>query len=359
MEQVVEIINQILAYRFAQAILLILSSLIIAKGIDLLVKNFLIQLTQKTATTVDDELVGILHRPVFSTVVLMGLSVSIAYFDLPSLYAGILHSLILTIAVFIWAFAIINVSDVALRRFSHISRRISWLDQSTLPLFTNVSRLIIVGLAVYFLFIGWGIDATAWLASAGIIGIALGLAAKDSLANLFGGLFVMADAPYKVGDFIVFDTGERGMVTKIGLRSTRILTRDDVEITIPNSITANSKIVNESGGPWEKERVRATIGVAYGSNLEQVRSVLLEAALDVDLFVETPEPRVRFREFGDSSLVFQVMGWISEPALRGQTIDELNEKIYNRLNQEGIEIPFPQRVLQFKPGLIDVDKAEN
>ena len=77
----------------------------------------------------------------------------------------------------------------------------------------------------------------------------MGFAAKDTLANLFAGVFILADAPYKIGDFIVLDGGERGRVTKIGIRTTRILTRDDVEITIPNATIANSKIINESGGP--------------------------------------------------------------------------------------------------------------
>ena len=90
---------------------------------------------------------------------------------------------------------------------------------------------------------------TAWLASAGVVGIAVGFAAKDTLANLFSGVFILADAPYKIGDYIVLDaTGMRGKVTQIGLRSTRLITRDDVEVTIPNSIMGNSQVINQSGG---------------------------------------------------------------------------------------------------------------
>ena len=88
----------------------------------------------------------------------------------------------------------------------------------------------------------------------------------------------MADAPYKENDYINLDSGERGYVTNIGLRSTRLLTRDDIEITIPNSVIANSKIINESGGPNEDERVRINIGVAYGSDIDKVRNILLDIA---------------------------------------------------------------------------------
>jgi MscS family membrane protein len=82
------------------------------------------------------------------------------------------------------------------------------------------------------------------LASAGIIGIAVGFAAKDTLANLFSGVFILADSPYKLGDYVVLEDNSRGKVTQISLRSTRMLTRDDVEVTVPNSITGNTKIIN-------------------------------------------------------------------------------------------------------------------
>ena len=93
-------------------------------------------------------------------------------------------------------------------------------------------------------------------------------------------------------DFVNLDSGERGQVVKIGLRSTRLLTRDDVEVTIPNATIATSKIVNESGGPWEKERVRVKVGVAYGSDIDRAQAVLLDVAqLNPDV-CRTPKPRL-------------------------------------------------------------------
>ncbi len=175
------------------------------------------------------------------------------------------------------------------------------------------------------------------------MGIAVGFAAKDSLANLFGGLFLVMDAPYKIGDFINLDSGERGEVVKIGLRSTRLMTRDDVEITLPNAYIANSKVVNETGGHHEKTRVAISVGVAYGSDVDRVREVLLSAAQSVESVVQTPEPYVRFVEMGDSALIFRVQCWVEEPALRGICLDGLNTAIYKALNAESITIPFPQR----------------
>jgi small-conductance mechanosensitive channel len=195
---------------------------------------------------------------------------------------------------------------------------------------------------VYGIMLSWHVDLTAWLASAGILGIAIGFAAKDTLANFFSGVFIVADAPYKIGDFIQLGSGERGMVTDIGIRSTRILTRDDIQITIPNATIANDKIVNETGGPEKMERVRVTVGVAYGSDIDKVREVLLDVAANSKYLLKEPAPRVRFREFLDSSLKFQLLGWIEVPVLRGRALDELNCAVYKAFAANGINIPYPQ-----------------
>lgn len=125
--------------------------------------------------------------------------------------------------------------------------------------------IVVTALAVYFVFLAWQIDVTAWMASAGILGLAVSFAAKDTLANLFSGVFIVADAPYKLGDFIVLDSGERGEVTHIGIRSTRLLTRDDVEVTVPNSIMGN----------------------AFGSNVANVGLILGTTALISPIAVQS------------------------------------------------------------------------
>ena len=169
----------------------------------------------------------------------------------------------------------------------------------------------------------------------------LGLAAKDTVANFFAGIFLMADSPFKEGDYILLDSGERGYVTKMGLRSTRFMTRDDIEITIPNSVIASSKIVNESGGPGESERVRITLQVSYNTDIDEVRSILNEIALKNKDVLKNPKPRVRFREFAESGLRLQLLFWIHKPEIRGKTVDLINTEIYKTFNEKNILIPFP------------------
>jgi MscS family membrane protein len=187
-----------------------------------------------------------------------------------------------------------------------------------------------------------GISFTAVFASAGIAGIAFALAARESLANFFGGISILMDSPFKTGDYILLESGERGVVVNVGMRSTRILTRDDILIAIPNSIITSTKIINESA-PQPRFRVRIKIGVSYDSGIDLVEKTLLAIAQSNPLVSSTPDPRVRFRSFGDSALDYELLCWAHRPQDKGRLIHELNREIYATFKQEGIEIPFPQR----------------
>lgn len=215
------------------------------------------------------------------------------------------------------------------------------LQQKTLPLFNNLGKIAIGLFGAYFIFLSWDININGILASAGVLGVVLGLAAKDTVANFFAGIFLMADSPFKEGDYILLETGERGYVKSMGLRSTRIMTRDDIEITIPNSVIASSKIVNESGGPEDIERVRITLLVAYGSDIDEVKILLKSIALANDNVQNSPEPRVRFREFAESGIKLQLLFWIYKPEIRGRTVDAVNTQIYKQFATNNITIPYP------------------
>lgn len=333
------------AVPWVRAIVVVLVSVVLARIVDLLISRFLLRLARHTDTDLDDQLIQLLHRPIFVSVILIGLDLAVKTLGWTPGVEAAVGALIQTVAIFVWAGVGFKLTSTTLEGLSRLADRVTWLETRTLPLFDNLSKIVVFGVAVYCFLVAWDLDLSAWLASVGIMGIAVGFAAKDTLANLFGGLFVIMDAPYKIGDFINLDSGERGRVVKIGLRSTRLMTRDDVEITLPNAHIANAKVVNESGGPYEKTRVAIAVGVAYGSDVDRVREVLMEAAKSVEHVVHDPEPRVRFVEMGDSALIFRVQGWIDEPALRGECVDGLNMAIYKALGQADIEIPFPQRVV--------------
>jgi small-conductance mechanosensitive channel len=305
-------------------------------------------LATKTKIEIDDHLINLLHRPIYSSVILLGLSLATHTLHLGDSIEFFAFSFFKSIALIVWSILLLRVTRLLLRHIAQNDTHINILHFKTLPLFENMANITIFVFAVYIIFSTWNIDMTAWLASAGIVGIAVGFAAKDTLANLFSGVFIMADAPYKIGDFVVLDSGERGEITHIGIRSTRLLTRDDVEVTIPNSVMGNTKIINESGGPNEKYRIRIAVGVAYGSDIDLVRTILTEIAIANDAICIDPEHRVRFRAFGASSLDFELLGWIDQPVLKGRVIDLINCQIYKRFLEEKIEIPYSKQDLYIK-----------
>ncbi len=301
------------------------------------------RLTSRTSASLDQKLLRIAANVAALIVAYLAVVLAVQVLGLPERIEQIIIRILLSLLILRLMKSAMRAAHVGLEILSLVRDRFAIVEERTIPLFDLVMTVIIVAIAAYALLQVWNIDPTAWLASAGVIGIAVGFAARDTLANLFAGFFIIADAPYKLGDYIVLDTGDRGEVTKVGIRSTRLLTRDDVEITVPNSEMANAKIYNESGGRWVKFRIRLQIGVAYGSDVDQVVALLERVAGEHDTVCKEPNPRVRMRGFGDSSLDFELLCWVNHPADRGSVTHELYMHIYKELNREGIEIPFPQR----------------
>ena len=336
------------SYPLVFALILLLTGFVISRLVQWLFSNMCLHLAEKSKTDIDNRLISILDRPVFTTVLMVFLLVSFAALGLSAYWDQLIDKLLLSMIVLTWSIAGLRSIGLFLEFLGHIKNHFTLIEERTIPLFNMILKGLVVGLSVYLLLVIWGIDATAWLASAGIMGIAVGFAAKDTLANLLSGVSIVADAPYKIGDYINLDSGERGKVTHVGLRSTRLLTRDDIEVNIPNAIIANSTIINESGGPWTKERIRLQVGIAYGCDVDQVCELLKSVAVDLEHIVRFPEPVVRLRGFGASSLDFELMCFIDEPALRGRLRHFLYMDIYKRLGKEGIEIPYAKSDLYIK-----------
>jgi len=329
---------------FLQAAIIAVAFILIGKIADWIISGIIGRFAHRSSNDFDDQMVDLVHRPVFMSFVLLGLSLATRRIGMPEATTFITVGILKTIAIFVWYNTIVQLMSLIVRAFSKTRDR-NIVQTGMLSLLHNVMKVVVVALTVYFFFLAWKIDVTAWLATAGIVGLAVSFAAKDTLSNLFAGVSIVMDAPYKAGDFIILDSGERGVVTDIGLRSTRILTRDDVEITVPNGIIGNGKIINEAGGPSAQHRIRVGVGVAYGSDIDNVIAVLAGVAADHPDVLKNPEPRVRFRVFAESSLNFELLGWIAKPVDRGRVTHELNCTVYKALNKHNIKIPFPQRDL--------------
>ena len=332
---------------YLQAIIIALVFILLGKIGDWVFSAMAGRFARRTSTLLDDDLVVLLHRPIFMSFVLLGLGLATQRIGMAELPQDITLSILKTVAIVVWYNLFAGLTTLLVREVRRTSK--SKLVQSgMLALLQNAAKIVLIAFAIYFGFLAWDIEVTAWLASAGIVGLALGLAAKDTLSNVIAGISIVADSPYKSGDFIILESGERGVVTHIGLRSTRLLTRDDVEITIPNGVLGNSKIINEAGGPSQKHRIRVAVGVAYGSDIDHVIATLEAVASENDGVCTAPEPRVRFRRFGESSLDFELLCWIERPVDRGRMGHELNCAVYKAFAASEIEIPFPQRDLHVR-----------
>ena len=320
--------------------LILSGSVLVAKTLDL-VTNFILHRTDRLANNGYDRLVvEELHTPLYLSVILAGIYASARV--LPEVVTFFYVSATITsVVALLWAHAIIRLGKrvISMTNDSPSGREIT-------PLLRNLMTFFGILGTVFVLLSIWQVDVTPLLASAGVIGIILGVAARDSLGNFFSGISLYLDNTYKLGDMIRLDSGERGTVIDMSIRSTTILTRNNIAITVPNAELNSTQVINESA-PVRRRRIRLNVGVAYGSNLETVKHTLLDVADREGLILESPPPVIRFREFGDSAIVAQIQCFIEHPALRGRARHCLIERIDRQFREEDIKIPFPQQELTF------------
>lgn len=206
--------------------------------------------------------------------------------------------------------------------------------------------ILTVGVVVGIDFIG--IDLTSLAVVASFLSVGIGFGLRNIASNFISGIILMIERPISVGDFITVDDF-LGTVRDIGLRATVFRTVDNQSIVIPNSTFLEQNVINWTRG-GSKIRLRFDVGVAYGSDVEKVKSTLIDSAEALDSVLDDPAPQVIFEEFGDSSLNFELRVWVSTAGDRIPVRDELNTKINELFVENDLEMPFPQRDLHFRSG---------
>lgn len=220
-------------------------------------------------------------------------------------------------------------------------------NEGLLQLTKSALQVILVLVGIIYILGIWGIQIAPILAGIGVAGIAIAFALQSSLGNVFGGISIILDNSVKVGDLVNLSDGTAGIIEKIGIRSTRIKTFDNELIIVPNSKLADSNIKNIAQ-PEPKSRVVIPFHVAYGSDVEKVKKLVMKEILSIKDFVNEPAPLVRFLEFGESALKFKAYFFVSSYEQRFNAIDEINTKIYTVLRKNKIEIPYPKRDIYLK-----------
>ena len=208
--------------------------------------------------------------------------------------------------------------------------------------------LIAIGFYVAFQSVGFDLSSLAIVAAS--LGVGVGFGLQNIINNFVSGIIILAERPISIGDRIEV-AGVAGRVTKIQLRSTTVVTNDNITMIVPNADFISNTVTNWSHGD-PKVRIRVPVGVAYGSDLKLLQRLLLEAAEEHPKALRDPLPVVLFTEFGDSSLNFELGVWTQEmTATPIHFTSQMNFIIEQKLRENDIEIPFPQRDLHVRSGL--------
>ncbi|MBT4858339.1 mechanosensitive ion channel family protein [archaeon] len=308
--------------------------------------KFLYKLVKGTKTDIDDIIIDTAKGPILFLIIILGIFFSARILKIDNLMFNHSFYTIMSFLIFWLFFKVILITIHGLREGIG-KKSVKLFDNKVFPFFERGLKLFLGVIYLFVIFKIWKIDITPLLAGAGVAGLAMAFAAQDTISNVFGGLSLFGDKAYEIGDFIIVDDQHRGEVMDIGLRSTKLRTRDDVLIVVPNSIMANSKVINESG-IHPKLRVRIDIDVAYGSDLDKVEKVLMKLADESDYVEKKPEPRIRFRAFKDFSVGLQLLFWIKKPVYKGRFTSNMIKDIHKTFFKENIEFPFPTQDVYIK-----------
>ncbi|MEW6412865.1 MAG: mechanosensitive ion channel family protein [Candidatus Zixiibacteriota bacterium] len=331
---------------------IVVVTLIAAYIVRLTMTSLATKITARTKTTLDDALLNKSRKPIFLFILLLGLTQLLNFlqsFSVESLgeeFYEIMDGVIYTIGVLLVANILVRVISTFLHWYgANIAVKTeSEVDDEFVPLLDRTTKAIVYVLAILIILEHFDIDIKGLITVLGIGSLAIALAAQDTIANMIGGFVIMIDRPFRAGDWLRLPDGTTCKVHQIGVRSTKFLTFENTLIIVPNAELMKSTVHNITY-PYPEIRVRIDVGVSYDSDMDLVKRVMLDEARKNPMILDEPEPVFRFLEFGDSSLNVSMFCRVPEVLDQYQAGSDLREQILNRFRKEGIEIPFPQRVV--------------
>jgi len=310
------------------------------------------KLVAKSDTTLDDRLVEAGTAPVRWTILVLGLRFAMTTLGgaiptfgpggLLAVQFGVAEKLVEGLAVLAVA-SLVNALIVAALDWylSELASKsgASW-DRDLLPMIRKLVTAVTYFLAASVVLQLFNVSISALVATAGVASAAIALASQDTLSNMLGGLAILIDRPFRLGDVIELSDGKSGTVVEIGLRTTRIRQSDGSAMVVPNKDMANSSVINYAL-PTPRAAIRQTIGVAYGTDLEKAKRILLGVMKSHPEVLDDPAPGVWFTAFNNFSLDLFMSCWVASYTDRIRVTDELNMRILKAFAENGISIPYP------------------
>jgi len=331
--------------KYLAALAIILFFIILARLVLLFFSFYLKRIAGKTETKIDDLIFDYTRKPLFYFVLVYGFKLALMHLEID----GIMTSVVNTAMAVVFLYILTRVLDVIIEGWgtTFAEKTETKIDEVLLPLFHKAAKVVFVIVGFMWILHIWGVDITPYLAGVGISGIVLGLALQDSLKNVFGGINLLLDKTYLIGDKIKLENGEVGKISEIGLRSTKIVTFDNEVLYVPNGYLANAQVKNYAR-PDNKVRVKVEFGVEYGSDVTKVKKVVLDAVTKIEGVLNEPAATVNFLEMGDYALKFRASFWVKHWDQGFSKKAEATTAIYNVLNKKKIGIPFPTQIVHIK-----------
>lgn len=335
------------------ALIIIASFAIFALFANFFIKKIAEKWVKRTKTSLDDEILRAIKFPVFLIVLFIGIYAALMELNILMKYHQDIQKIFTSIFILIFSFLTTRIINAVIRWYSvYVALKTETkFNEQFMPIIRKIIIGFIYAIAILLILQTFDIEITPLLASLGIIGLAVALALKDTLSNFFAGVYIIADRPIKIGDFIEIENGMKGYVVDIGWRSVRIKTIENNYIIIPNSRLAQSIITNYYD-PTMETSIVVPCGVSYGSDLEKVEKVTVEVAKEIQQTVpgavKNFEPFIRYNEFGDSNINFSIILRVEKFVDRYLIVHEFIKKLKERYNKEGIEISFPVRNVHIK-----------
>jgi len=302
--------------------------------------------TSFTSTGLGDRILHRITPPLSLVVICAGLYYAIRSLLLPDNVQLVSSGIVFVLNMVILTNAAWRSSDEILKWYASrlAEQDRGGLDRQLMPLLEKLVSIFLIGTALIITLKHFDYDILSLVAALGIGSLAIGLAAKDTLANMISGFTLMIDRPFRIGDRIQLAGGQWGDVLDIGLRSTKIKTGDNTLLIIPNSELCNSSLVNMSF-PDIRSKAKITVGVAYSADVAKVKALLKEIALSVPAVEREPAPEAFLTTFGESSLNVSLFLWVKDYNHVMQVTDSINSMIINRFRESGIDIPYPTRTV--------------
>lgn len=333
------------------AIIFIVGALIASWVIGLILKFLTKRVFRKTQTHLDDAIIEAVSLPLRVAIIIFGFQLAIRQLEfVPDNLIEPIDSSFFVIYLTLVYLALLRLIRSLTYWYARevASLTDTELDDKFLSFFRALANVIVTAIVVIVLLGHFGIEPSALVATLGIGTLAVALAAQETLSDMISGFMIMLDQPFVVGDRVgIQEIDTWGDVTEIGLRSTRILTRDNRMVSVPNSVIGKGLVVNYSD-PSTVYRVETHIGIAYGTDVEQARKVMSDALAAEDWVMHERPIEALLLEFGESALIFRVRCWIEHYVETRRVMDKMNSALYRALSDAKIVIPMPQRSVQLR-----------